>query len=133
MPVPNAAASGGTETILVVEDADGVRQLVCRSLTALGYAVLTASGAEEALQVVSTGAHIDLLLTDVVMPKVSGVELAQQFRRSHPLTPVLYMSGYDDIRRRGLAKDQQLTLLQKPFTAEQLRQFVREALDRREG
>ena len=133
LPVPNAAASGGTETILVVEDADGVRQLVCRSLTALGYAVLTASGAEEALQVVSTGAHIDLLLTDVVMPKVSGVELAQQFRRSHPLTPVLYMSGYDDIRRRGLAKDQQLTLLQKPFTAEQLRQFVREALDRREG
>ena len=134
LQAPSVVASGGTETILVVEDADGVRQLVCRSLTALGYAVIAASGGEEALQLASTGTPIDLLLTDVVMPKMNGVELAQRLRDSRPLVPVLFMSGYDDgLRRRRMAKEHLLTLLQKPFTAEELHQAVRKALDSRES
>ena len=95
----------GTETILVAEDEDAVRGLVRRILEARGYNVLTASNGEEAIRLAATHAgSIGLLLTDVIMPGLGGVELAAQVQQLSPGIRVLYMSGYaaDDIDRRGM-------------------------------
>ena len=123
-------APGGSETILLVDDADIVRRLARDVLSRAGYRVLEAGGADEALQVAgSLTAPIDLLVTDIVMPGVSGLELAGQLRAARENVRVLYTSGYTDttVVRDGLLA-QDAAFLQKPFTPEDLLRKVREVL-----
>jgi PAS domain S-box-containing protein len=120
----NRAAAGG-ETILVVEDEDAVRRLTCRILSRRGYRVLEAPNAQRALAAWHEhGGGVDLLLTDVVMPGMSGKELAEHMG----IEPV-FMSGYTDdvVLRHGV---EGLRLVHKPFDAETLLSAVRSALDR---
>ncbi len=124
------AASGGSETVLLVEDEESVRQLVRETLEAKGYKVLEADQGDAALQVAAAHAGtIDMLITDVVMPGMSGRELAKQLCASRPQTRVLYLSGYteDAIVHQGVL-DPGTAFLQKPFTLQMLSRKVREAL-----
>ena len=123
--------STGTETILLVEDEEALRRVAERALAAAGYTVLTAAGGEAALQTSAQHAgEIHLLLTDVVMPQMSGKALAQQLCRARPPLKVLYMSGYTDdaIVHHGVL-DPGTHFLGKPFTAADLTRKVREVLD----
>ncbi|OGK89213.1 MAG: hypothetical protein A2X52_09215 [Candidatus Rokubacteria bacterium GWC2_70_16] len=127
------SAAGGSETILLVEDEAEVRQIAHEILTALGYRVLEAGRPAEAVGVLA--AHpgpIHLLLTDVVMPEMSGPQLAARLTVERPGLRVLFVSGYtaDALGPRG-ALAPGVALLQKPFTAEALAAKVREVLDRR--
>jgi PAS domain S-box-containing protein len=121
----------GTETVLVVEDAAGLRQLTKRLLEKQGYTVLVASSAEEALRVFDRNGSINLLLTDVVMPGASGPELTQRLVERWPALKVVFMSGYTEaaILHDGVLNPG-ITFLHKPFTAETLGCKVREVLDR---
>ena len=115
----------GTETVLVVEDADGIRDLTVGVLKAHGYQVLVARNGVEALELSERHeGPIHLLLSDVVMPRMSGQELAEQLQSQRPETRVLYASGYADeaIAHRG-------SFLRKPFTLEGLTRKVRAVLD----
>jgi CheY-like chemotaxis protein len=127
--VERSARPGGTETVLVAEDEDEVRLLARDILQQLGYTVLEASNGHEALEL-SRGRPVDLLLTDVIMPGMSGRELAEALRPGQPTMRVLYMSGYtaDVLEPRALLDGDRL-VIQKPFTAEILAQRIREALD----
>ena len=119
---PGAAppASTGAGTILVVEDDRGVRRFACRVLEAAGYTVLTASDGAEALEL-SADVPVDLLLTDVVMPGMSGRDVAARLAAARPGIRTLYMSGHTD---KGIVRDGVLEpgieFLAKPFTAEAL-------------
>jgi two-component system cell cycle sensor histidine kinase/response regulator CckA len=121
----------GSETVLVVEDEPAVQQLVRRILEDRGYRVLVAPHGVAALGMM--GDHVDLLLTDVVMPGMSGAELAEQLRQLREDLAVLYMSGYTEsfVGRRGVQGTGDF--LQKPFTPEVLAQRVRQVLDERRG
>ncbi len=129
-PVEEAFSAQGTETILVVEDEEAVRDLVTSCLETGGYSVLRAESAAQALDLIESHPEpIHLLLTDVVMPKISGPELARTLTESHPDLRVLYMSGYAPTslwRDGGPHRDR--SLLQKPFTPAELAKKVREAL-----
>jgi two-component system cell cycle sensor histidine kinase/response regulator CckA len=128
---PAQPATAGTETILLVEDEDAVRAVVRESLRRQGYAVLEAPNAEAALEIsAGFGGHIELLLTDVVMPGLSGRALADRLVVERPDTKVLYMSGYTDdaIVRHGVLEPG-LNYLQKPFTPDVLTHRVREVLN----
>jgi PAS domain S-box-containing protein len=129
-PVP-ARALGGTETILLVEDEEMVRQAALRILASAGYRVMEASDGEKALQCANgdSGA-IDLLLTDVVMPRMSGRQLSDRLRKERPGLRVLYMSGYTEnaIVHHGVL-EQNVLLVQKPFTRDSLLRMVRSALE----
>ncbi|MGH7515328.1 MAG: ATP-binding protein [Gemmatimonadales bacterium] len=124
-PVP-----GGTETVLVVEDEEAVRHLICRVLRTKGYRVLEAPHAEAALLVAgSTPAPIDLLVTDMVMPGMGGTALAAELIAVRPSLRVLFITGYapEAVERRGELTDTS-GLLEKPFSADQLARKVREVL-----
>jgi two-component system cell cycle sensor histidine kinase/response regulator CckA len=127
---PRAERPGGTETVLVLEDEPALRELVRTLLEGGGYTVLVAEGVEAALALAERhrGA-IRLLLTDVVMPGLSGPEAAARLLAVRPETRVLYMSGYagDPIGRHGLLPAG-AALLVKPFTAANLLRMVREVL-----
>lgn len=121
----------GSETILVVEDEDDVRRVVVHMLQQLGYDVLTAASGAEAMQLYNdTERPIHLLLTDVVMPKMSGKELADRLTRNLPGLKVLFVSGYTGsvIIHHGVL-DPGTYFLQKPFSAAQLGGKVREVLE----
>jgi len=121
----------GSETILVVEDEEGVRLLVRRSLETLGYTVLEARNGRDALRVYQEhGGVISLVVTDVVMPEMHGQELATRLKRMQPGLKVIYMSGYpaDAIGQFGVV-DTDSHFLGKPFTSTALALKVREALD----
>ena len=124
------AAVGGTETVLLVEDEDSVRQLVRETLESRGYRVLEAASGNAALELAA--AHSDpihLVITDVVMPGLSGHELVQQLKPTRPGLKVLYLSGYaQDAFPSTAAADSQKTFLQKPFTLQSLSRKVREIL-----
>jgi two-component system, cell cycle sensor histidine kinase and response regulator CckA len=125
------APARGSETVLVAEDEQLVRLLVRKILQQAGYTVLVATGGAEALQLATQHAGpIDLLLTDVVMPEMSGRELMRQLAERRPATRVLYMSGYSDdaVAQHGVL-DPGTALIQKPFTPEALARKVREVLD----
>jgi signal transduction histidine kinase/ActR/RegA family two-component response regulator len=121
----------GTETVLLAEDEQAVRELVRSMLTTGGYSVLVAGSGEEALAVAGRHpGHIDLLLTDVVMPGINGRVLAERLTRLRPDVAVLFMTGYTDdtVVRHGVL-DGAVTLLPKPFTRRNLLDAVRQVLD----
>jgi CheY-like chemotaxis protein len=130
-PGPTVVPSSGTETILLVEDNAGLRKLATRVLEPAGYTVLLASTGEEALHLLERHEEpVHLLLSDVVMPGMSGRQLAERLAQTHPEIKVLYMSGYtsDTIVRHGVL-EAQVHFLNKPFTAAALLRKVREVLD----
>ena len=118
----------GAETILVVEDEETVRTLASRVLSEAGYGVIRAADGAEAFNVVNDGERVDLVLSDVVMPRMSGVELAERLATVRPDLPVIFMSGYTGTE---LAPGVHAAagFLQKPFAAESLLQRVRAVLD----
>jgi len=122
-------ACRGSETLLVVEDEEAVRKLTRIILSVGGYTVIEASNGFEAIEVCRQR-RIDLMITDVVMPQMSGRELVEKVSVICPDMKVLYMSGYTDdaIVRHGVL-DASVPLLQKPFTPDALSQKVREVLD----
>ncbi len=126
---------GGPETVMLVEDEDGVRRLVRGVLQSHGYNVLEATDASDALRIAQeTESAIDLLLTDVVMPGMSGRELADRLLRDRPETRLLYMSGYteDTILLHGV-RTSGTAFLCKPFPPDLLLRRVREVLDCPQG
>ena len=126
-----AIEARGSETILLVEDEGDVRELAREILEMGGYTVLEAARGDEALRLCRDAAKpIDLLLTDVVMPQMSGPELARRILELRPGTKVVYMSGYtDDALGHHGVLDPDIVLLPKPFTPESLMQHLRLALD----
>ena len=123
----------GSETVLLVEDEESVRQLVRETLAARGYQVLEADDGEKALAMAKAhSGPIHMLMTDVVMPGMSGRELAKQLVATHPQTRVLYLSGYteDAIVHQGVLESG-TAFLQKPFTLQTLSRKVREVLSPR--
>ncbi len=132
VPIEVALLPGGTETLLIVEDDAAVRRAVVTALRPLGYAILQAANAKEAAHVVERHeGPIHLLLTDVVMPGLSGPELAKEFLARRPEARVVYMSGY--------SADSDSTCwpagpaLQKPFTPDRLAECIRQTLDARKS
>ncbi len=130
-PAAPPRVQGGTETVLVVEDAEGLRDLAKRLLERQGYTVLVAANADEALRLFEQHASIDVLLTDVVMPGTSGPELTRQLVERWPGLKVVYMSGYTEeaISHHGVLEPG-IVFLQKPFTSDTLARKIRGALDR---
>lgn len=129
---PVSAAVPG-ETILVVEDNEGVREYARSALEELGYTIIEASTAVDAMQLAANGARIDLLFTDVVLPGgISGRQLSDSLLRLRPNLPVLYTTGYtrNAIVHHGRL-DPDVHLLNKPYTQQDLVRKVRELLDRR--
>jgi PAS domain S-box-containing protein len=132
-PTSSTPVATGGGTILLIEDEPGVRHMTSRSLQEFGYGVVEASGSHQALGILERGeGHIDLLVTDVVLPGMDGPELARRAAELRPDLPVLFMSGYtdDEILRRGLLKEGQ-PFLQKPFTPEALAAKVAALLNER--
>ncbi|MFT5130967.1 MAG: PAS domain S-box-containing protein [Rhodothermales bacterium] len=131
-PGASPAHSGNGERILVVEDDPNVRRYVINALKGLGYTLLEADGPLAAQRIFANhAATIDLLLTDVVMPEMSGPELAKMLTAERPDIPVLFMSGYTDdaLTNHGIL-DPDIHLLQKPFTREELDDAVASILAR---
>jgi CheY-like chemotaxis protein len=129
-PEPRAAEVRvrGSETVLVVEDELGVRNYVREVLEAHGYRALDAARGEDALEIARYyGGAIHLLLTDVVLPGMSGAEVIRQFQRIRAGVPVLRMSGYPE--RFGAGMSEGFAILQKPFTPEALLTRIRGILD----
>jgi nitrogen-specific signal transduction histidine kinase/ActR/RegA family two-component response regulator len=123
---------GGSERVLIVEDDEQVRRLAARALSRLGYRVSTATSGGEAINLCEGLEPIDLLLTDVVMPEMSGMQLIECVAALQPKMVSLFMSGYaaSAVAERGVP-DPERRLIQKPFTPEGLARAVRRALDER--
>jgi CheY-like chemotaxis protein len=121
---------GGSETILLVEDEPALREKICQVIESAGYRVLLASNGEEAFQLARDDARqIHLLLTDVVMPNMSGHRLAERLLTTRPDTKILYMSGYPDLSEGSESLRSQPNFIQKPFTREELLRRLRDVLD----
>jgi PAS domain S-box-containing protein len=120
----------GSETILLVEDQEGIRSLVTHILKREGYKVLAAGDGQEALSLARKhSGEIDLLITDVVMPQMSGYELAQELNRLRPTMKVLYISGYVDREVGEGISASETTFLEKPFSPDELKRQMRAVLD----
>jgi CheY-like chemotaxis protein len=117
------------QTLLVVDDETDLRELEVVALGRLGYHVLSADGPVEALRLATMTPTIDLLLTDYSMPGANGLELARRFRKVHPRTPVLMVSGSLDLLNGDADNLERFSTLAKPFTVQQLAQKVRTLLD----
>lgn len=133
LPATAGGSGRGTESILIVEDEEPVRQLLARGLRSYGFTVITAKDGAEALRLVrDSPAPIDLLATDVVMPSMSGRDLADRLRKEQPGLKVLFMSGYTDDRllRHGVYEARE-AFVQKPFALPAFASRVREILDQK--
>ena len=122
----------GTETVLIVEDDDALRNITKRILQKYGYAILEAEDGENALNLSETIERpIHLLLTDLVMPVMSGTDLAEKLQSIRPETRVIYMSGYTDnsIVHHGILRHD-INFIKKPFSPESLGKKVRHVLDK---
>jgi PAS domain S-box-containing protein len=125
-----APPDGADQVILVVEDDDAVRDVVTRMLRRASYRVITAAAAKDALEIITNRTvHIDAMLTDVVMPDMSGPQLAEHIRNARPQVPVLLMSGYTaGALPAGPAASGELPLIRKPFNAATLLQHLQDIL-----
>jgi two-component system cell cycle sensor histidine kinase/response regulator CckA len=125
--VSSESVSEPRRIVLVVDDEQGLRDLVCRTLQAEGYSTLEAAHGAEALEVMETASEaVDLIVTDVVMPGMDGRELGRRISQRWPDLPILYISAYDvnDIFSRGSPR-QSAPFLQKPFPMDGLITTVR--------
>ncbi len=134
MPIastPSRGKPGGDERILLVEDNGELREATGGLLAAYGYQVTAVESGEAALEVIDRGTPIDLVVSDVVMPGLSGKDVLDRIRERRADLPVLFISGYTDnvIFRHGLLAGE-LDFLEKPFAAARLTAKVREILDR---
>jgi signal transduction histidine kinase len=128
---PAAHVAGGSETVLIVEDNELVRETMAMMTESLGYRVLTAGGATEALALIGGGNSVDMLVSDVVMPGgTNGIDLVQQARRLCPGLPILLVSGYP---AAGIDRPGNYLILRKPCRREDLARQIRAALDHREA
>jgi two-component system cell cycle sensor histidine kinase/response regulator CckA len=125
------AASRNNQTVLVVDDAEDIRKMICTMLLQLGYRVLEAADGSDALRTLETRSDsVHLVVTDLMMPQMGGTELAERLSRIRPELPVLFMSGYSDNPVvRGVESAGSL-FLAKPFTTSTLAEKVRLALAR---
>lgn len=130
-PSSGARAAGGTETILVVEDNETILTLITNALSRLGYEVLSAGDGPTALEHYGSSPHdIKLLVTDVMMPRMSGRELALKLTELRPTIKVLYASGYtQDITSRHGVFEPDVNFIQKPYTPYGLATRIRQMLD----
>ena len=131
--MPNTTAPTPTETVLIVEDEPAVRSTLSRILTRLRYAVLEAGHGGEAMRISAEHAGpIDLVISDVMMPEMSGKEFIDRFSVARPRCRVLFMSGYtdDEVMRKGLVSGMH-SFIEKPFTVEQITAKVRDVLTSR--
>lgn len=132
---PSSRGSQPSRLVLVVDDEQGLRDLLCRALRSGGYRTLEAGHGAEALELVENGSdRVDLVITDVVMPGMDGRELGRRLGQSRPNLPILYISAYEvnDIFRRGSPSTSAL-FLQKPFPPETLLSQVEQILDQPTG
>jgi two-component system cell cycle sensor histidine kinase/response regulator CckA len=129
-PFMRTAEVSGRETILVVEDADAIRNMVCAMLAQQGYQCLEAADGADALRMLNQNSEpIHLVLTDVIMPRMTGAELGRHLVHLRPELPIVFMSGYcDDPAVREFERVPPI-FLAKPFTSTDLLQKVRQALD----
>jgi PAS domain S-box-containing protein len=126
------SSDAGGRTILLVEDSDDVRALATEQLAAMGYGIVAAASGEEALKKLETGLKVDLLFTDIVMPGgMSGLDLADKFTQSHPDTPVLMTTGYNEDLVADIPRGTRLDVIGKPYRREELADRVKTALSRR--
>ncbi|MBN1654223.1 MAG: response regulator [Deltaproteobacteria bacterium] len=130
-PLPKEV-KGGSETVLVVEDDESVRNVVCSILSKHGYRVLKATSPRDCGELIDRNDHsIDLLITDIVMPEKNGWELYRHLVSIWPRLKVLYMSGYtDDVIAHHHVEEKESDFIQKPFTVQTLTAKVREVLER---
>jgi two-component system cell cycle sensor histidine kinase/response regulator CckA len=130
-PIRRVESDPAGETILLVEDEPLIRELSRDMLERQGYRVILASSAKEAEQIGYSAGSFDLLITDAVMPNITGAELARRLRAAHPGLKVLYISGYaDDPPQRDDAGTEGAAFLQKPFSADSLGRKIRQMLSR---
>ena len=122
--------TGGRETLLLVEDESSMLEMTVAMLEGLGYRVLRAHNPQKALDIARKNVHIDLLMTDVIMPGMSGMDLAEQLVLMHPGLKVLFASGYtaNILAPHGML-EKEVPFLAKPFTLRELAQAVRKALE----
>ena len=120
----------GKGTILLVEDEDAVRTFAARALSTRGYDVLEAESGEAALALVAAHeGHIDLVVSDVVMPNMDGPTMVKKLKEMRPETKIIFVSGYaEDAFAKSLDKDQEFRFLPKPFSLKQLAAAVKEAM-----
>jgi len=123
---------GGTETILIAEDEEPLRTLAAQLLSELGYTVLLASDGEEALRIYrDPGVQIDLMLLDIVMPRMSGRQVYEAIRKQGSKTPAIFISGFvPEGTRANYGADLNAPLIQKPYSIGDLGRKVRDVLDR---
>jgi CheY-like chemotaxis protein len=126
---PGEQSPGGNETILLVEDEEPVRMLLRSLLEKAGYTVRAAKCGVDALRACCSSSRPDLLLTDVIMPGMRGVELSSRIRRLHPATRVIYVTGFDGAPDIPAAAREEKAVLWKPFTSAALLTLVRRTLD----
>jgi DNA-binding response OmpR family regulator len=130
---PDSQAGAPGQVVLVVDDEQGLRELLCRTLRAEGFRTLEASHGAEALKIMETAPEgVDIIVTDVVMPGMDGRELGRRAEQRWPQVPILYISAYDvnDIFRRGSPRHS-APFLQKPFPLDGLISTVRALLGTR--
>ncbi len=130
LPSDQIPGAAGTECVLVVEDEPAVRRYVCDALSRFGYQTTVAETPTEALELVARpGSTFNLLLTDIVLPEMSGMHLAQRARKLRPGLRVVFMSGHIDPRAGHAALPAGAVLLRKPFPPDELARVVRRGLD----
>ena len=131
VPQPNHAP--GSELILLVEDETSLRDMTARMLESAGYRVMTARNGEDALELLHDYPEMDLVITDVVMPGMSGPDLAQKLSAVRPGLKVLFVSGYTDDKLGAVLTMNGANFLPKPFTVTLLTRKVRQMLDTAAG
>jgi two-component system cell cycle sensor histidine kinase/response regulator CckA len=118
----------GSGTILLVEDEPTVRGVAERALTRHGYRVITADNGEDALEILAGGEHIDLLISDVVMPGMDGPTMAGEARKDRPDLKILFMSGYAEEQLRNSLNVENMSFLPKPFSVQELAEATKRTL-----